>query len=199
MKTIPTPNHAITFVTGNIAKVAELQQYCSQPIAHYSCDLPELQSLDLEEIVADKAERAFSLVQTPVIVEDTSLVFTALGKLPGPLIKWFIRELGVEGICTLLSQYEDRTAVASVLYGYYDGKQLQTFVGMTPGTIAREPRGNNGFGWDSIFIPDGSPLTWGEVAPFELKAHSMRQEALLHLQEKIFPSVGENTTNTTAS
>lgn len=67
-------------------------------------------------------------------------VFHALGKLPGPLIKWFLQELDNEGLCRLLDNYSDRSATASVLFGCYDGARLSTFTAEAAGSIAEQPR-----------------------------------------------------------
>lgn len=122
------------------------------------------------------------MIQTPVLVEDTSLVFTALGRLPGPLIKWFLTELDNVGLCKLLDSYPDRSAVAEVCFGLYDGKTLEIFEGSIKGTIAESPKGERGFGWDTIFIPEGHTKTWGEMSPEEQGETSMRRIALQKLE-----------------
>jgi inosine triphosphate pyrophosphatase len=122
-------------------------------------------------------------VQKPVLVEDTSLTFSALGKLPGTLIKWFLQELGNEGLCQLLDNQIDRIAVAEVLYGLYDGKTVYTFEGKVTGTISKSPKGNYNFGWGKIFIPDGYTQTLGEIEPEEQKKVAYRVIALEKLEK----------------
>jgi non-canonical purine NTP pyrophosphatase (RdgB/HAM1 family) len=51
---------------------------------------------------------------------------------------------------------------------YFDGARLRSGRGECTGTIAKAPRGNGGFGWDTIFIPEGSDLTFAEL-PAEAK------------------------------
>lgn len=51
-------------------------------VLHEKIDQGEIQSLDLREIVEHKARQAYEKLHKPVLVEDTSLMFTALGKLP---------------------------------------------------------------------------------------------------------------------
>jgi non-canonical purine NTP pyrophosphatase (RdgB/HAM1 family) len=177
---------SITFVTGNQAKVAWLQSYINTQVNHQKLDIPEIQSLDLKEVVKHKAEEAFRQLQTPLLVEDTSLRFNAMGKLPGPLIKWFLEELGTEGLCKMLNIYEDRTAVAEVMYGLHTGDEVVLFDATTNGTIANSPRGINGFGWDNVFIPEGSEKTWGEMNMEEQKNTSMRKMAIDKLNHFLF-------------
>ncbi|HUC87477.1 MAG TPA: non-canonical purine NTP pyrophosphatase [Candidatus Saccharimonadales bacterium] len=175
----------ITFVTGNAAKAEQLQRYLKLPIEHTKLDLEEIQSLDLEEVVAHKATAAFKLIGSPVLIEDTALTFQALGRLPGPLIKWFLSELGNEGLCKFLDGYQDRTATATVLYGLYDGTRLRTFAGEVEGSIADRPRGVEGFGWNPIFMPKGSDKTWAEMTVAEQRHSSMRRIALEKLEAEL--------------
>lgn len=128
-----------------------------------------------------KAEEAYSHIGSPVLVEDASLVINGMGKLPGPLVKWFLEELGNDGLCRLADSYSDRSAVAACLFGLYDGTTLLVFEGKITGQIAKAPRGERGFGWDTIFIPDGETKTWGEMNEEEQQATSMRRQALLKL------------------
>ncbi len=172
----------ITFITGNPSKAEQLGRHLDHPVAHRKLDLPEIQSLDLLEIVEYKAKEAYKQAGGLVLVEDTSLTFKALGKLPGPLIKWFLIELDNAGLCKILDSYEDRSALAAVCFGLYDGKELKIFEGEAPGTIATTPRGERGFGWDPVFIPEGYTKTWGEMDTEEQKDTSMRRIALKKLE-----------------
>lgn len=171
----------ITFITGNPGKMAQVQKYLSYPIAHQKLDLLELQSLDLKEVVTHKAHEAYKQLYSPVLVEDTSLTFNALGKLPGPLIKWFLTELGTAGLCKILNNYSDRSALAHVCFGLYDGKSLQLFEGQVSGSIALVAKGDNDFGWGPVFIPDGETKTWGEMTLEEQVGTSVRKIALQKL------------------
>ena len=171
-----------TFITSNASKAEQLSWHLGIEVAHQAAEVPEIQSLDPAEVVEHKARAAFETVQGPVLVEDTSLVFHALGKLPGPLIKWFLQELGNDGLCRLLNGYGSRSATAAVIFGYYDGQQLLTFWGVKQGEIAAHPRGASGFGWDPIFVPEGDSKTWGEMSKDEQTQTSIRKVALLKFE-----------------
>ena len=173
----------VTFITSNPGKARLLGQYLDLPFVHKNIDLIEIQSLDLTEIIEHKAKEAYRYLHSPVLVEDASLRFLALGKLPGPLVKWFLSELGTHGLCKLLDQHEDRSALAEVQFGFYDGRSFQIFAGKREGSIAPAPRGTNGFGWDAIFIPNGSHKTWAEMTNEESKQTSMRSDALKRLED----------------
>jgi len=152
----------ITFITGNQNKADYLTSYLGLPVEHVKIDLDELQSLDLKEIVEHKVRQAYAKIQKPVIVEDVSLEFHALGKLPGPFIRFFVEEVPFETLCSMLDG-KDRSATARCVFGYYDGKDLKLFEGKLDGEIAKIPAGENGYGWDRIFIPEGYQVTRAEL------------------------------------
>jgi non-canonical purine NTP pyrophosphatase (RdgB/HAM1 family) len=173
------------YVTGNLDKLKELKKYLNIDLEHQKLDLDEIQSLNLAEVVEHKAKSAYAIIGKPVLVEDTSLTFNALGKLPGPLIKWFLNELGNKGLCSLLDNYTDRSAIASVMFALYDGSDLQTFYGEKAGSIAQSPRGEKSFGWNPTFIPQGHTKTWGEMNDEEKSASSIRKIALTQLKKHL--------------
>lgn len=55
-----------------------------------------------------------------VFVEDTSLCFNALGGLPGVYVKWFLSEIGRDGLVNLLAAYDDKSAYAQTVISFYD-------------------------------------------------------------------------------
>jgi non-canonical purine NTP pyrophosphatase (RdgB/HAM1 family) len=151
----------ITFITGNPHKAEVFAKYMGQEIKHQKIDLDEIQSMDLREITAHKLKQAYNLVNAPVLVEDSGCAMDAFGKFPGPFIKWMVQEISLEDICRLLDA-KDRSAVAGICFGYYDGKTMKFFEGNVHGKISEHPRGESGFGWNSIFIPEGSAQTYAE-------------------------------------
>ncbi|OYW42320.1 hypothetical protein B7Z28_01615, partial [Candidatus Saccharibacteria bacterium 32-45-3] len=99
------------FITGNQNKADYLSRQLGVKLDHQKIDLLELQSTDLHEIVAHKLKQAYETVQKPVLVEDVSLVFNALGDLPGPYIKWFVDHAGDVACCKMLDGFDDRSAI----------------------------------------------------------------------------------------
>ena len=153
----------ITFITGNQKKADYLAAYLGYPVDHIKIELDEIQSLDLKEIIRHKVRQAYAWVQKPVLVEDVGLEFKTLGRLPGPLIRWFLEEMSFEDICRLVNG-KDRSATAQCVFGYFDGKEEMYFKGSMEGTIAEKPAGKGGYGWDSIFIPHGYTVTRAELS-----------------------------------
>ena len=173
----------ITFITSNPVKAQQLGWHINYPIKHQKLAIPELQSLYLDEVIEHKAKAAYKFIKSPVLVEDFSLVLHALGKLPGPLIKWFWEEIGTTGVCNLLSNTSDKTATATVAFGLYNGKDFHLYKGSIKGTIANSPRGEQKFGSDAIFIPKGYAKTWSEMSKEEQMATSIRGMALKKLEK----------------
>ncbi|HRN69969.1 MAG TPA: RdgB/HAM1 family non-canonical purine NTP pyrophosphatase [Candidatus Woesebacteria bacterium] len=173
----------ITFVTSNKGKVNELQNLLQIEIIPKDIDLPEIQSLDLKEIIEKKAFEAYKIIQSPVVIEDTSLIFHALAKLPGTFVKWFLKELGTEGLCRLMNQYKNKTATAQNMIGLFDGTQISFFSGKIKGTISPVPKGTNGFGWDALFIPEGQYKTYAEMTNKEKMKFSFRKIAVEELKQ----------------
>ena len=117
----------ITFITGNPNKAHFVSQWLQTGIDHRKLDLDEVQSLDLRTVVEHKARQAYDILKSPVLVEDATLSFTALGRLPGTFIKWFIEEIEVAGLCKLLDGYQDRSATGVICYALYDGHEMHFF------------------------------------------------------------------------
>lgn len=153
----------ITFVSSNENKVSQIRRSLNVPVDHVNLDIAEIQSLDSRDVVFQKAIEAYKQLKRPVLVDDSSLSFSALGKLPGPFINQFLQELGPEGLCRLLDNYQDRSAIATSALAFHTGVDIVVFNASITGQIANKPRGNNGYGWDTIFIPEGYEKTRGEM------------------------------------
>lgn len=157
------------FITGNQNKADYLSRQLGMELEHQKIDLDELQSVNLHEIVEHKLKQAYDFVQAPVLVEDVSLTFTALGALPGPYIKWFVDYAGAEACCKMLDGFDDRSATISCTFGFYDGKTIRYFDSTMPGYIAHEPKGVNGFGFDTFFINEGKQVTRAQMPQEEVE------------------------------
>lgn len=179
---------SFVFITGNQHKADLLAKWLGEPIEHHKVDLDEIQSLDLRKVAEHKVRQAYDLLGKTVLIEDVSLTLPAAGKLPGPLIKWFLEELGVEGLARFADGLKNRDAVASICYALYDGKTVTFFEHAVRGQIARTPRGEHGFGWNSIFIPDGSNKTYAEMDDDAIRPFSHRAPAV----EKLKRYLSEN-------
>lgn len=162
--------------TGNADKVREVQALISE-IECFNLDLPEIQAIDPQLVIAAKLGEARKYHAGALLVEDTSLTLDGMGGLPGPLIKWFMDAIGMDGIVALTTTFGTR-ATARTLIGYADEQnEHHFFAGTLSGQIV-PPRGSAGFGWDAIFQPDGQPKTFAEMNPDEKSQFSMRRMAV---------------------
>lgn len=146
------------FVTSNEGKLREARDILGIELQSASLDLPEPQAVSVAEVAAHKALAARAALDDPphpVFVEDSGLVFEAWNGLPGALTKWFLSSVGNEGLLKMLAAYEDRSAraVCALAVAFPDAP-AQVFLGEVSGCIASSPRGESGFGWDPIFVPE---------------------------------------------
>lgn len=173
----------VFFITGNRHKLQEVEAVLGK-MRHVNLDLPELQELEPRKVVIAKAQAALQQGYAPVLIEDTSLSLLALNGLPGPLIKWFLKALGGEGVHQLAASKNDFRAEVRTIFGLALGPQSFIYgEGTVMGQVVA-PRGS-GFGWDAIFQPDGSGKTMGEMSPEEKASFSMRVKALHDLRAQL--------------
>ncbi len=146
------------FVTSNENKLREAREILGIELESASLDLPEPQAVSVADVADQKARAARTALNDPphpVLVEDSGLVFESWNGLPGALTKWFLLSVGNEGLLKMLAPYEDRSARAvCALAVALPNAPAQVFVGEVPGHIASSPRGESGFGWDPLFIPE---------------------------------------------
>jgi inosine triphosphate pyrophosphatase len=172
----------LTFITGNQRKAEYLAKWLGMNVPHHKLDLDEIQSLDLHEVADHKVRQAYAILKKPVLVEDVALTFTALGRLPGTFIKWFLQELDLDGLCKLADGLEHRGAEAAIVYALYDGREIQYFEASQKGSVALKPSGDNGFGWNTIFVPDGAGMTYGDMDDATFKQWNIRAHAVEKLR-----------------
>lgn len=178
-------SETITLLSGNERKAAEFERLLGFKINHQNIDLPEIQSIDVKEVSLAKISIAYATLKVPVFVDDTGLSINAWNGLPGALIKWFLDAVGNDGLIRMLANETDRSAKVITSIGYKDEEQEFVVTGELTGTIASEPRGDNGFGYDAIFIPEGYDRTFAEMSDAEKDSISMRAIAAEALRSKL--------------
>lgn len=171
----------ITFVTSNDNKLHEAETILGMKLTRESLELDELQSMDLADIIGHKTRQAYARLGRPVIVEDAALYVEGWGGFPGPFVKWLAATMGYDVFPQSVPK-DNRRAKWIVDYAYYDGQELHVFEGEVRGTIATEKRGENGWGFDPVFIPEGETETFAEMGERKYQ-HSARQRALIKLRD----------------
>ncbi len=173
----------IVFVTSNKNKVREITEILGPKIKFRDVNIPEIQSLSLDEVITEKAKSAYAILKKPVIVEDVSLEIKSLKGLPGPFIKFFLQQLGTEGLLKIAKSKNQKEVTATAAIGLFDGTKLYIFKGQVEGKLAKKSFGESGFGFDKIFIPNGYRQTFAQMEPSIKNQISHRAIAIKKLKE----------------
>lgn len=140
-----------------------------------------------------KAKTYATLANMVTIAEDSGLVVPALGGKPGIYSKRFFPGSDSDRnqhLIELLAKSSDRTAYFITVICMYNPETSQAnyFEGTVMGTIANQPQGDAGFGYDPIFIPDGYDETFAQLGALIKNEVSHRARAIVklrsYLQEK---------------
>ena len=164
-------------VSSNPGKIAEARLATGRDMPAVELDLPEIQSLDMLEILRGKAAAAWEALRQPIVVEEAGLELAALNGFPGPLVKWMLQATGADGIARAAEAMGDLRALARCQLLYKDGDEEIVAEGVTEGTLICPGRGSYGFGWDPIFLPSGETRTFAELDGLEKLAVSHRGKA----------------------
>ena len=156
----------IAFATGNKNKVKELENILKNTnieIIQKNIEIKEPRSDDINKIAIAKANYAIKKLKMPIIVEDSGLFIESLNGFPGTYSHWVYDKIGASGILNLMNKTKTRNATFKTVIAYVEpNKKPIIFTGEKKGTITLECKGNQGFGYDPIFIPDGETQTWGQ-------------------------------------
>jgi len=153
---------------------------------------PEETGATFEANAALKAHAAAEATGLPALADDSGLVVPVLGGDPGIYsARWAGPEkdfsLAMRRVEEALAGKSDRRAffVAVLALAWPDG-HLEGFRGEAHGTLVWPPRGERGFGYDPMFLPDGGMLTYGEMDPDEKHRISHRAAAFRQLVAACF-------------
>jgi non-canonical purine NTP pyrophosphatase (RdgB/HAM1 family) len=176
----------LVFVTSNTGKAREASALLGRPVEARLLDQREIQSLDFEEVVRAKAVEAARLLGTTVLVEDSGLAVAAWSGFPGPLTRWVTASVGQTGLARMLDPFSDRRVDAVSALGLAEPgsgeADVLVAVGRVSGHLALLPRGESGFGWDVLFVPDGDERTFAEMPLDEKNRRSHRASAFAALR-----------------
>lgn len=178
----------IFFATSNKGKLLEAEKFLSPlgfDVEQFKIYYPEIQASKLEEVAHFGIEWIFKeSKEKTVIIEDAGLFIHVLSNFPGVYSKYVFKTVGLSGILSLMEGREDRSAHFESCIGYYDKESgILLFKGDVDGIISPEAKGQHGFGYDPIFIPEGEQKTFAEMKIEEKNKYSHRARALLKLAE----------------
>ena len=192
--TSPSDKRTLWFVTQNAHKYQEARRTLDPfgiKILKLAYPKTEIQNADLDEIARFAAEEAAKKYNRTVVVEDSGLFVKALNGFPGPYSAYAHATIGVEGLLRLMSQKLRREAYfqASLVVASLRGTS-QEFSGRAYGTISHKPAGKQGFGFDPIFIPQGTRKTFAQGGSefkdrYSHRAIAFRKLALWYIKTKL--------------
>ncbi len=183
----------LVFSTHNKNKHAELQailpDYKILNLYDLGCDTEIQESgTTLEENAFIKAEFVYKKYAIDCIADDTGLEVDFLNGAPGVHSARYAGDscdakANVQKLLYNMQDADNRTArFKTVIVLFLDGKPYY-FNGIIEGTITREPRGNNGFGYDPVFMPKGYDKTFAQMEAKEKNTISHRALAVKQLVE----------------
>ena len=179
----------IIFATNNLNKVLEVKSIIGDKFsirslaeAGIDIDIPEPFET-IEENAIEKARVIYQLTKENCFSEDTGLEVEALNGEPGVRSARYAGngndpEKNIDKLLNNLKGQENRGAqFKTVICLIINGKQ-NIFDGICKGTIIAQLRGQSGFGYDPVFVPDGSDKTFGEMGMEEKNIFSHRKKAV---------------------
>lgn len=136
-----------------------------------------------------KAKEIYNITQTPVLADDSGLCIKTLNNWPGVETNRFLKGTDRDRNNYILNKMKDipkdkRTCEFMCTLIYYDGTNIIEGKGVLQGAISETPKGNNGFGFDEIFLLENNK-TLAELSLEEKNKISARHKALVVLKNKL--------------
>jgi XTP/dITP diphosphohydrolase len=179
---------------GKVEEIAALlAPFAGETIAAGSLGIPEPEETgdSFEANAALKARAAAAASELPSLADDSGLVVPALSGAPGiysarwagPAKDFWV---AMERVHRELGDKDRNASFVAVLALAWPDGPTELFRGEVEGSLTWPPRGDRGFGYDPIFIPQGATLTFGEIDPVEKHRISHRARAFAKLVERYF-------------
>jgi XTP/dITP diphosphohydrolase len=184
----------IYFVTGNKHKFHEISSLFEKTEVNYLLeqkDLPtiEIQSDTIKEVALFKLQSIKSEMDNSYFIEDAGFfIDIPLNGFPGVYSKYVLHTIGNEGVIRLIKDFDSSSAHFETIIALYfkPNDKIYFFEGRVEGTVSALKKGENGFGFDPIFIPNEIPYkTFGELTTNEKNQISHRAKAWNKLIEFI--------------
>jgi XTP/dITP diphosphohydrolase len=194
--------NTIIFATNNQNKVSEIRkvlqglfEVISLKEGGIDIDIPEPYDT-LEENASTKSETIFKLTGSNCFSEDTGLFVYALNGEPGVKSARYAgeptsNEANIQKLLLKLQSVENRKAYfKTVISLILNGTEYQ-FEGICEGVILNEKKGDQGFGYDAVFLPNGGNKSFGEMMMEEKSVFSHRKKAMSKLIAFLSENIGE--------
>lgn len=183
----------MVIATNNKGKLEEIRKILNKEVFSLkdkNIDVDVIEDADsFQENATKKAIEIYNICHEPVIADDSGLCIDALDGYPGVMTHRFLGENITDEqrndyLINEVNKYEVRSAKVICVIVYYDGIETIVSKGVLNGSIAKEKRGTNGFGFDEIFELDNG-LTLAELSSEEKNKISARAKALENLKNKL--------------
>ena len=184
--------HTIIFATNNEHKIKEIQSLVGSDFtiitlqqAGIDIDIPEPHNT-LQENAYEKAITIENITKQNCFSEDTGLEIEALNGEPGVKSARYAGgdrnfQANIDKVLEKLKGITNRKAQFRTVICLLWNKEVFYFEGICQGTIAETMHGAEGFGYDPIFIPEGSSKSFAEMTMEEKNKFSHRQKAVTQL------------------
>ena len=187
LQVVMTDLPTLVFATQNKGKLEELKGLISHKVhlislneLNFDEDIPETTGT-LEGNAHQKALTIYKRFGKPCFSDDSGLFVNALDGAPGVDSAHYSgsrdNEKNIALLLKNLSHFKDRSAYFKTVFCLIADDKTYYFEGIVKGSVADRPRGNNGFGYDPIFVPEGHTKTFGELDKQIKKSLSHRARA----------------------
>ena len=182
--------NSLKFISSNPHKFKEITAAMNKhniQVSHLKQEYSELQADSTKEIAIASAASLSPVIDSDFFLEDSGLRIESLEGFPGPYSSYIYRTIGWEGVLKLLRDKENRNASFISVFALVQDNNLFTFEGICPGKISLQGRGEQGFGFDPIFIPkekeieNSENLTFAQLSADHKNKISHRARALAKL------------------
>ncbi len=165
---------SLKVITSNVHKFQEIKQRLSDlgiELVHVKVPYMEVQADFIRDIAIQSATTLLTYIDPPFMIEDSGIEIIHLKGFPGPYSSYVFRTIGWQGILNLMKQADNRSArFISTIVLVDSNRNMKVFEGFQEGEISLEGKGSNGFGFDPIFIPEGTSKTYAQM-DMETKNH----------------------------
>jgi len=171
----------IVFVTHNKGKIASAnRQLEGVNFRIFEYELEEPRSDDIKYISKYKVMEAYKLVKKPCISLDCGFWIDELDGFPRAFVNFALDTIGIDGMLKLMENKENRKCRFTECLSYYDGKNLQQFMGKHEGTLSEKVLGNDTDKmWSDlwyIFRPLGYDKTLAQMSEEERKNRIKKED-----------------------
>ena len=175
----------LQIITSNNGKIKEFKEIFGDskylPVQN-NIDYPEIQALSLEEVVDFGLSWLREKIESPFVIDDSGVFIDNFDGFPGVYTRYVYDTIGLAGVLRQMEGVDNRACTFRCVLGLLtESGEKQKFVGECSGNLINELRGDGGFGYDPIFIPEGFDKTFAELASEEKNSISHRGKAMREL------------------